>query len=39
MTKKKEDKMKQTNQELQYEVDKLRESDINNTSMVSSSSI
>ena len=39
MTKKKEDKMKQTNQELQYEVDKLRESDINDTSMVSSSSI
>ena len=39
MTKKKEDMMKQTNQELQYEVDKLRESDMTNTSMVSSSSI
>lgn len=33
MTKKKEDMLKQSNQELSYEVDKLRESDINNTSI------
>lgn len=38
MIKKREDLLKQTNQELNYEVEKLRENDTNNNSFMSNSS-
>jgi len=38
MIKKREDLLKQSNQELNYEIEKLRENDANNNSFISNSS-
>jgi hypothetical protein len=38
MIKKREDLLKQSNQELNYEIEKLRENDANNNSFMSNSS-